>query len=344
MEINTYSYGTFDNQNVQAYTLKNDQGLSVTCIDYGCIITEIITPDRNGVSENVVLGFDNLEGYLADTTYQGAIIGRIAGRIRAGEFTLNGKTYTLDKNENGNSLHGGVKGFNHVVWDSTIIEEEKRVGVEFKYVSKDGEGGYPGTVEMTVTYSLNNENEFVISAKGIPDEDTILNLTNHAYFNLSGDVKRDILDHELTIKSSQFLELDQEFLPTGELLNVSGTVFDFQNGRKIADGVNSDDQQIALVGQGYDHPFLLDEQDIELYDETSGRHLKIETNQSAIVIYTSNTMKGFDLRSGEANPYQGICLETQAPPNAINHPHFPSTVVKKGEAYNWQTKYTFGTK
>src|SRR5690606_15275034 len=206
MEINTYSYGTFDNQNVQAYTLKNDQGLSVTCIDYGCIITEIITPDRNGVSENVVLGFDNLEGYLADTTYQGAIIGRIAGRIRAGEFTLNGKTYTLDKNENGNSLHGGVKGFNHVVWDSTIIEEEKRVGVEFKYVSKDGEGGYPGTVEMTVTYSLNNENEFVISAKGIPDEDTILNLTNHAYFNLSGDVKRDILDHELTIKSSQFLE------------------------------------------------------------------------------------------------------------------------------------------
>jgi aldose 1-epimerase len=341
MEVTVHPYGKFDNQQVQAYTLKNDHGLSVTCIDYGCIITEILTPDRNGVQENVVLGFNNFNGYLSDQTYQGAIVGRIAGRIRGGEFELNGKTYSLEKNENTNHIHGGVKGFSKVVWDSTIIKEENHVGVEFKYVSKDGEGGYPGTVEMTVTYSLNNENEFLISAVGVPDADTVLNITNHAYFNLSGNIKRDILDHELSIKSRKFLELDQEFLPTGELLDVTGTVFDFRNGRKIADGPDSNDAQIALVGQGYDHPFLLDEKLVTLYDEASGRLLKVETNQPAVVVYTSNTMEGFEIRGGMARTYLGVCLETQAPPDAIHHPNFPSTIVKKGEEYYWETKYTF---
>lgn len=341
MEVTVHPYGKHDNKEVQAFTLKNDQGLSVTCLDYGCIITEILAPDRNGAQENVVLGFDNLDGYLADQTYQGAIVGRIAGRIRGGEFELNGKTYSLDKNENTNHIHGGVKGFSKVVWDSTIIKEENHVGVEFKYVSKDGEGGYPGTVEMTVTYSLNNENEFLISAVGVPDADTLLNITNHAYFNLSGDTKRDILDHELSIKSSSFLELDQEFLPTGEPLDVADTVFDFRKGQKIADGPNSKDEQIALVGQGYDHPFLLDENLVTLYDEASGRLLKVETNQPAVVVYTSNTMEGFEMRGVKARPYLGVCLETQAPPDAIHHPNFPSTIVKKGEEYHWETKYTF---
>ncbi|MEH7235816.1 aldose epimerase family protein [Bacillus sp. JJ1562] len=344
MEVKTHLYGMFDNQGVNAFTLVNDHGLSVTCIDYGCIITEIVAPDRNGVLENVVLGFDDLEGYLADTSYQGAIVGRTAGRIRGGQFELNGKTYSLDLNENNNHIHGGLKGFSKVVWDSTIINEENRVGVEFKYVSKEGEAGYPGTVEMTVTYTLNNENEFVISSKGTPDEDTILNITNHAYFNLSGDVKNDVLDHELTIKSRKFLELDEKYLPTGKLLDVTGTVFDFRSGRKIADGPNSNDEQIALVGQGYDHPFLLAEKVVQLYDEASGRNLVVETNQPAVVVYTSNTMKGFQMRGGEARPYLGICLETQAPPDAIHHPNFPSTVVKKGEEYNWETKYMFLTK
>nr|WP_304216857.1 aldose epimerase family protein [Fredinandcohnia onubensis] len=341
MEVTVHPYGKYDNQEVQAFTLKNDHGLSLTCIDYGCIITEVIAPDRNGAQENVVLGFDNLDGYLADQTFQGAIVGRIAGRIRGGEFELNGKTYSLDKNENTNHIHGGVKGFSNVVWDSTIIKEENHVGVEFKYVSKDGEGGYPGTVEMTVTYSLNNENEFLISAVGVPDADTLLNITNHAYFNLSGNMKRDILDHELSIKSSKFLELDQEFLPTGELRDVTGTIFDFRNGRKIADGPNSKDAQIDLVGQGYDHPFLFDEKLVTLYDEASGRLLKVETNQPAVVIYTSNTMEGFEMRGGMARPYLGVCLETQAPPDAIHHPNFPSTIIKKDEKYQWETKYTF---
>ncbi len=341
MEVTVHPYGKYDNQEVQAYTLKNDHGLSVTCIDYGCIITEILAPDRNGAQENVVLGFDSLDGYLADQTYQGTIVGRIAGRIRGGEFELNGKTYSLDKNEKPNHIHGGVKGFSKVVWDSTIIKKENHVGVEFKYVSMDGEGGYPGTIEMTVTYSLNNENELSISAVGVPDADTILNITNHAYFNLSGNMKNDVLDHELTINSSKFLELDQEFLPTGELLDVTGTVFDFREGRKIADGPNSADEQIAIVGQGYDHPFLLDEKLVTLYDEASGRLLKVETNQPAVVVYSSNTMKGFKMRDGSARPYFGVCLETQAPPDAIHHPNFPSTIVKKGGEYNWETKYTF---
>jgi len=344
MEVTVHPYGKHDNKEVQTYTLKNDHGLSVTCIDYGCIITEILAPDRNGAQENVVLGFDNLDGYLADQTYQGAIVGRIAGRTRGGEFELNGKTYHLEKNENNNHIHGGVKGFSKVVWDSTIIKEENHVGIEFKYVSKDGEGGYPGTVEMTVTYSLNNENEFLISAKGVPEADTLLNITNHAYFNLSGNMKNDVLDHELSIKSSKFLKLDQEFLPTGEQLEVTGTVFDFRKGRKIADGPNSKDKQIALVGQGYDHPFLLDENLVTLYDEASGRLLKVETNQPAVVIYTSNTMEGFEMRGGKSRPYLGVCLETQAPPDAIHHPNFPSIIVKKGEEYHWKTKYTFSVK
>lgn len=344
MEIKTYPYGTFNNQEVQAFTLKNEAGLSVTCIDYGCIITEILTPDRNGTLENVVLGYDNLEGYLSDVTYQGAIIGRVAGRISAAEFELNGKTYSLDKNENNNHLHGGLTRFSNVVWDSKVIEEEDRVGVEFIYVSEDGEGGYPGTVEMKVTYSLNNKGELEITGTGIPEADTLLNITNHAYFNLSGDVKRDILDHELTIKSSRYIELGQESLPTGELIDVTGTVFDFRQGRKVADGPNSQDEQIVLVGQGYDHPFMLDEQEIELYDEASGRQLTIETNQKAVVVYTSNTMEGFTMRHGEARPYQAICLETQGAPDAINHPNFPSIVVKKDEKYYWETKYRFSVK
>ncbi|MEH7225080.1 aldose epimerase family protein [Bacillus sp. JJ1566] len=344
MEIQTHPYGMFDNQEVQAFTLKNDNGLSVTCIDYGCIITEILAPDQSGKVENVVLGFDNLEGYLSDQTYQGAIVGRIAGRIRGGHFKLNGQPFFLDQNENNNHIHGGIQGFSKVVWDSTLIKEEDRVGVEFKYVSEDGEGGYPGTVEMTVTYTLNNDNEFVISGKGTPDADTILNITNHAYFNLSGNMKSNVLDHELTIKSSKFLELDHEFLPTGELLDVTGTVFDFRNGRKIADGPKSNHEQIVLVGGGYDHPFLLDEKVVQLYDEASGRKLIVETNQQAVVVYTSNTMEGFEMRGGEARPYLGICLETQAPPDAIHHPHLPSTIVKKGEEYQWKTKYTFLTK
>jgi len=344
MEVSVHPYGKYENQEVQAYTLKNDHGLSVTCIDYGCIITEILAPDRNGTKENVVLGFDNLDGYLGDQTYQGAIVGRIAGRIRGGEFELNGKTYPLDINENTNHIHGGVKGFSKVVWDSTLLKEESRIGVEFKYVSGDGEGGYPGSVEMTVAYFLTNNNEFMISAKGIPDADTILNITNHAYFNLSGNMKSDILDHELTINSSNFLELDREFLPTGKLLDVTGTVFDFRKGRKIADGPNSNDEQIALVGQGYDHPFLLDEKLVTLHVEASGRILKVETNQSAVVVYTSNTMEGFDLRGGKARPYLGVCLETQAPPDAIHHPNLPSTIAKTGEEYHWETKYTFSVK
>ncbi|MDR4889957.1 aldose epimerase family protein [Fredinandcohnia sp. QZ13] len=341
MEVNTHLYGTFDNQEVQAFTLKNDQGLSVTCIDFGCIITEILAPDRTGNLENVVLGFDRLEGYLADTSYQGAIVGRTAGRTRGGQFDLNGKTYSLDQNENNNHIHGGVKGFSKVVWDSRIINEENRVGVEFTYLSEDGEGGYPGTVEMTVAYTLNNDNEFVIMGNGTPDADTILNITNHAYFNLSGDVKNDVLDHELTIKSNKFLELDEEFLPTGKLLDVTGTVFDFKNGRKIGDGPKSKDEQIVLVGQGYDHPFLLDEKVVQLYDEASGRKLVVETNQPAVVVYTSNTLKGFNMRGGEARPYLGVCLETQGLPDAIHHPNFPSVVIKKGEQYHWETKYTF---
>ncbi|WP_449537784.1 aldose epimerase family protein [Ferdinandcohnia sp. Marseille-Q9671] len=347
MEVTSRTFGQIENQTVQAYTLKNEQGLTVACLDYGCIITEILAPDKNGVFENVVIGFDSIEDYLADKTFQGAIIGRTAGRIKGGQFDLNGNTYTLEQNENSNHIHGGVKGFDKVIWDSAIIQDENIAGVEFRYVSKDGEGGYPGTVELVVTYALNNQNEFVITIKGVPEADTLINMTNHAYFNLSGDLKRDVLEHELTLKCEQYLELDEESLPTGELIDVSGTVFDFQNGRKIADGTTTDDEQAVIVGRGYDHPFMLaanQDKEIQLHDEKSGRYLVVETNQPAAVVYTSNTMKDFTTRGVEARPYLGICLETQAPPDAIHHENFPSVVVKKGQEYHWETKYTFLTK
>lgn len=348
MKITTDIFGDLGNKPVHAYTIVNNNGMSIRCINYGCIITDIITPDKNGMFENVVLGFDTLEDYLQYSPFFGAVIGRIAGRIKGGQFEIDGTVYNLEKNENNNHLHGGEMGFNNLIWDAKVIKQPDEVGVEFAYVSQDGEGGYPGTVNVKVRYLLNNNNELKITMLGDSDKNTILNLTNHTYFNLSGNVKRDILQHELALKSNQFLELNDELLPTGEMLDVTGTAFDFQNGRKIVDGTIADHQQNILAGNGYDHPFLLtsnQNEEIQLNDETSGRTLLVETNQPAVVVYTSNQLEGnFDIRGVKARPYLGICLETQGLPDAIHHSNFPSIVIKKGEQYQWETKYTFLTK
>ncbi|MEH7384210.1 aldose epimerase family protein [Bacillus sp. JJ1521] len=348
MKITTDIFGELGNQPIHAYTIENDQGMSFRCINYGCIITDMITPDKNGNLENVVLGFDKIEDYLKYSPYFGAIVGPISGRIKAGQFELDGTVYNLEKNENNNHLHGGAKGFSNLVWDATVIEQPEEVGVEFSYVRQDGEGGYPGTVTTKVRYLLNNKNEFKITMSAVSDKNTILNLTNHTYFNLSGNIKDDILQHELTLKSDRFLELNDELLPTGVMLDVTGTAFDFQNGRKIVDGTIADNPQNILAGNGYDHPLLLtsnQNQEIQLSDETSGRTLIVETNQPAVVVYTSNQLEGdFEIRGIKARPYLGICLETQGLPDAINHPNFPSVVVKKDEEYLWETKYTFLTK
>lgn len=345
MKIFQKEFAQYDHQAIHAITLVNHHGLEVTCLNYGCIITKIMTPDRNGKLENIVLGFEKFEDYLTHSPYFGAVVGRVAGRIKDGEFELDENLYTLAKNNHNHHLHGGLKGFSDVIWDFEIIDNGECIGVQFTYLSPDGEEGYPGNLEVIVTYTLNNQNEFKISYDGKSDKKTVVNLTNHSYFNLSGNLSRDILNHQLTLKSNQFLELTPDLIPTGTILDVGGTAFDFQNGRKIKDGVAANHPQNKIAGAGYDHPFLLTtnhDKEIMLTDEESGRKLIIETDEKAVVVYTSTQLEGdFEIYGVKARKYLGVCLETQGLPDSIHHPHFPSCVLDKDQEYRTSTTYTF---
>lgn len=347
MKVTTAPFGELDGQPVIAYTLKNRQGFEVTCLNYGCIITRIMAPDADGRFENVVLGFDRMEDYIKHSPYFGAIVGRVAGRIKDGRFELAGEAFQLPQNEGTTHLHGGNKGFSWRIWNSKIIEKEGAVGVEFRYTSPDGEEGYPGRVDMTVVYWLTEDNVLTIAYEGVTDRPTLLNVTNHSYFNLSGDAKRDVLHHVLTMKSDRFLELDASLLPTGRMLDVAGTPFDFRAGRYLEDGVKSTHEQNRLVGHGYDHPFVLSDnrnREIVLTDEESGRKLIVETDEPGVVLYTSNQLKGdFKVWGKPVRPYLGVCLETQHLPDAVHHPEFPSIVLTPGEIYRSTTRYAFCT-
>lgn len=345
MEVIEKIFGELNGQVVKSYTIRNDGGIEFTCIDYGCIITRIMVPDKNGVKENVVLGYDTLEEYLNYSPYFGCIIGRISGRIRNARFTLDEETFTLANNENEHHLHGGNKGFHNVIWNSSVETKADEVHIVFSHISPDGEEGFPGNLKMNVMYSLNNENEIVLSYEGVSDKKTIVNLTNHSYFNLSGNLKRTILEHELTLKSDRFLALDPSLIPTGDVLSVEGTVFDFRKGQQILQGVRSQHPQTKIVGGGYDHPFLLHtnhQQEITLVDYESGRKLEIETDEPCVVLYTGNSLeKGFTIGGVPSQKHLGLCLETQIPPNIINNPDFPSAVLEANEVYATKTKYTF---
>ena len=345
MKVLQQQFGELNGDVVYSYTLKNNQGFEVTCLNYGCIITKILMPDINGKAENVVLGFETVDDYLKYSPYFGAVVGRVAGRIKNGEFELEGKTYHVTKNENNNHLHGGVKGLSHVIWKANIIEKTDSASVEFFYTSPDGEDGYPGTLDMKVIYTIDDTNQLKITYQGTSDQTTLLNVTNHTYFNLSGDLKRDVLHHTLKMKSDHFLELNDALLPTGELLAVENTPFNFRQGRYIEDGVTSTHTQNKIAGVGYDHPFLLSEnfsQEIVLSDEESGREVVIETDQPCVVLYTGNQLgDSFTIQDVPSRRYLGLCLETQGLPDAIHHPHFPSVVLNKGETYHSQTNYTF---
>lgn len=341
MKVIKESFGQIDQQPVFSFTMINDHGLEVTAINYGCIITKIIVPDKNGNFENIVLGHDTIADYLNDPYFLGAVVGRVAGRIKEGSFELDGKNYTLAQNNHSNHLHGGIKGFDKVVWDAQVIED----GVRFSYISKDGEEGYPGNLTIEVTYTLNNENELTIHYGARTDQKTLLTVTNHSYFNLSGNLKRDVLDHTLTLKSDKFLELDDTFIPTGYLAEVENTPFDFRTDKVIRTGVNSEHPQNILVGNGYDHPFLLHtnhENEIVLKEAESGRTLTVETDEPAVVVYSGNSLQPVkDFRGAPSRKYLGICLETQGLPDAIHYPHFPSVILDKDEQYSSVTKYKF---
>ncbi|GAM16274.1 aldose epimerase family protein [Mesobacillus selenatarsenatis] len=342
MEVLKERFGQIGSQPVHSFTLRNDHGMEVTAINYGCIITKMNVPDRDGEFENIVLGHDTLDEYHKDPYFLGAVVGRVAGRLKGGSFELDGKNFTLAKNDNTSHLHGGLKGFDKVLWDAKVIDD----GVLFSYLSRDGEEGYPGNLYIEVTYRLNNDNELSIQYRAQTDQKTLLTVTNHSYFNLSGNMKRDVLNHSLQLKSSRFLELDEEFLPTGSFLDVKDTPFDFTKGGMVKAGAESNHSQNVLVGNGYDHPFILDvnhDHEIVLKDPESGRTLTVETDEPAVVVYSGNSLKAEgDFRGVPSRKHLGICLETQAFPDSIHHPHFPSMVLDKGEMYSSITKYKFG--
>lgn len=330
------------------FTLINEQGMKVSLLNYGGIITEIIVPNKDGVMENVVLGFKDYADYENNENYFGAITGRVAGRIQDASLTLNGKLYPLEANEGNHHLHGGSGGLYQVIWNAEPFQSDDKVGVKLSYLSPDGDGGYPGNVDITVTYTLNNDNELIIDYAASTDKTTALTLTNHSYFNLSGNLSETIHNHHVTMDSSQVVELDEELIPTGKKLDVTDTTFDFQSGRKLAEGMNSPATQHKVADNGYDHYFIFDqnkEDKVIVKDEHSGRILKVNTNQPGIVMYTGNGLTDdLELLEGKSKQYLGVCLETQSSPASLHHEDFPDVILQPNEKYEKQTTFSFSTK
>lgn len=345
MKITDRLFSVYNDESVIEYTLVNDSGMSVSCLNYGCIITKILVPDRNGNIENVVLGFEQFDDYVDLSPYFGSIVGRVAGRINHSEFELDGEVYKLTPNEDPNHLHGGKKGFNSVIWSTEPFETANAVGLKFFYRSVNGEEGYPGNLETTATYLLNNQNELSISYEARTDQKTIVNLTNHSYFNLSGNLKRDVSEHILQLDSDRFLELGPDLIPTGKMIDSTNTPFDFRRGRLLKSGMKSDHPQNVLAGNGYDHPVLFSknkENTAMLSDKESGRTLLVTTDQPCVVLYTGNHLEGpYSIYGVRARNHLGVCLETQGLPDAINQPNFPSIVLSPEEVYYATTKYRF---
>jgi aldose 1-epimerase len=319
--------------------------MEIKITNYGGIITHIYVPDRNGNFDDVVLGHDTLEGYLNRSRYFGALIGRYANRIARGCFTLNGVRYSLATNNGANHLHGGLKGFDKVVWEAVEFDD----GVRLNYLSQDGEENYPGNLRATVTYSLTEENELRIEYFATTDKDTVVNLTNHSYFNLAGG--ETILDHELTINADAFTPIDETLIPTGEIRNVKDTPMDFSSMTSIGARINSEYEQIRIAG-GYDHNFVLRGNVGELntaatlHDPKSGRVMEVSTTQPGMQFYSGNFLDGSLVgKGGRAYvKHSGCCLETQHFPDSPNKPSFPTTTLKPGQTYKTTTVYKFSAK
>ena len=332
-----------DGTPVEAYTLANGHGVSVRILTYGGTVQAIDLPDRDGKVANVVLGFARLEDYLARSPYFGSITGRYANRIAKGAFTLDGMACRLATNDGPNALHGGTAGFDKKVWRARELDGPDRVGLELAYVSPDGEEGYPGNLATTVTYTLADANELRIDYAATTDRPTVVNLTNHSYFNLAGEGSGSILGHELLLCARTFTPIDATLIPTGEIAIVEGTPFDFREFHKIGERVN---QLNDKPGKGYDHNFVLNNQSGKLElaatvkDAKTGRVLKVFTTEPGIQFYGGNFLNGAKAKGGKSYAHRsGLCLETQHYPDSINRPKFPSATLKPGETYKHTTVY-----
>jgi len=350
--IKKETFGTTrDGKPVELYTLTNQHGMEVRAMTYGGTIVSISVPDKNGRSADVVLGFDSLDGYLGGDAYFGAIIGRYANLIANARFTLDGKEYRLGKNDGANSLHGGIKGFDKVVWHAEPLVKPGEASLILKYTSADGEEGFPGTLHVTVTYTLNESDELTIGYHATTDRATPINLTNHSYFNLAGEGNGDILGHVLTLNASHFTPVNKMLLPTGEILSVQGTPLDFTQPTAIGARINSKFEQLVLGG-GYDHNFVINRQgsglafSARVYEPTSGRVMEVFTTEPGVQFYTSNfqdeTVTG--KRGHVYRQRPAFCLETQHYPNSPNQPSFPSTILRPGQTYQSSSVYRFSTR
>lgn len=333
---------------VELYTLANRQGMEAGILTYGGIVVTLKVPDKNGRPGDVVLGFDRLDGYLEKSPYFGAIIGRYGNRIGKGRFTLEGVEYKLARNNGENSLHGGLRGFDKVVWQVRNAGDRT---VELGYLSRDGEEGYPGNLNVTVRYTLTDEGEMRIDYRAAADKTTVLNLTNHSYFNLAGEGQGDILDHQLTVNADRFTPVDEGLIPTGELRSVKGTPFDFRTAAAIGARIGADDEQLRLGG-GYDHNFVLNKSGDALslaaaaYEPRSGRVLEVFTTEPGMQLYTGNSLDGtMRGKGGHGYPRRSaFCLETQHFPDSPNKPQFPATTLKPGQSYHSATALRFSAR
>lgn len=350
-QVTKSTFGTMpDGTTIEKFTAENASGAKMSVITFGGILQSIVVPDRDGNLSDVVLGHDNIKGYLEQNPYFGGIIGRYGNRIAKGKFELDGVPYQLATNDGPNHLHGGETGFDKVVWSGVEITEGDRAGVVMTYTSPDGEEGYPGTLAMEVTYLLGNDNSVEINYKASTDKKTVINLTNHSYYNLGPD-KSTILNHELLLEADKFLPVDATLIPTGELRPVSGTPFDFTTMKVIGQDITAENEQLKLGG-GFDHCWVLSDSSeqlklaAELYEPTSGRVMDVYTTEPAIQFYSGNFLDGtFTGKKGQSYAYRsGLCLETQHYPDSPNQPEFPSVELNPGETYNTTTKMVFKTK
>lgn len=339
-------FGTLPSgQQADLYTLTNSNGMVVKITNYGGIITHWLTPDKNGMMADVALGFDSLSAYVNGNPFFGALVGRYGNRIGKGSFTLDGQTYSLLQNNGPNHLHGGKVGFDKVLWSAEEIKDVSTVGLKLKYSSQDMEEGYPGKLDVIVTYTLSDEGELTIDYTATTDKPTIVNLTNHSYFNLTG-MKRDVLSHEMQINSDSLVEVDETLIPTGKLIAVKGTPFDFTSPKVIGAEIDDLSNDQIKKGGGYDHCWVINgsgenlKQIARVHEPESGRVMEVFTTEPGVQFYTGNFLNG--KAAGKGYTYtkrMGFCLETEHYPDSPNQPQFPSVVLRPGETYHTTTSY-----